>query len=138
MGKRKRRRSNSTQHAYFGDRVLCLYLIASCCCIPLWSRGPSGQEPEWPVNESLRQLMRDVLDRPEAELVFGTAVIGLIVGWFAVLIGLWRSQSWALWVMLLLNLPGAIYSGFARDWATTLPAASVVAYCTLRLLRVLH
>lgn len=90
------------------------------------------------MNESLRQLMRDVLDRPEAELVFGTAVIGLIVGWFAVLIGLWRSQSWALWVMLLLNLPGAIYSGFARDWATTLPAAAVVAYCTLRLLRVLH
>jgi hypothetical protein len=120
MAKRKRSRRRSPR-ALVGDRVLCLYLLLSCCCVPLWARQPAGQEPEWPINESLRKFLGDLLDRPNAEFIFAVPVIGLIIGWFAVLIGLWRSRTWALWVMLALNLPGAIYTAWARDWMSAIP-----------------
>lgn len=134
MAKRKQPRRRS-HRAFVGDRVLCLYLVLSCCLVPLWERKPAGQEPEWPVNESLRRFLSELLDRPNAEFMFAVPVIGLIIGWFAVLIGLWRSRTWALWVMLALNLPGAIYAAWFRDWITAVPAGVIVVYCALRVSR---
>ena len=130
MPKRKR-----SHQAFVGDRIVCLYLLLSCCCLPLWADKPAGQEPEWPVNESLRQFLLDLFDRPNAELVFGTAVIGLIIGWFWLLFDLWRSRMWALWALLVLNLPGVVFSLWANDGVTAFAGGVIVVYCALRLAR---
>ncbi|MCC7436124.1 MAG: hypothetical protein IT363_15720 [Methanoregulaceae archaeon] len=134
MAKRKQPRRRS-HRAFVGDRVLCLYLVLSCCCVPLWEQKPAGQEPEWPFNESLRKFLREILEQSNAELMFAVPAIGLIIGWFAVLIGLWRSRTWALWVMLTLNLPGTIYATWVHDWISAVLAGVIVVYCALRVSR---
>ncbi len=70
--------------------------------------------------------------RPEYGLTLGILALCLTVFSFALILGLWNSRKWALWLVLALHLPGAVFAASNSDIRSAVPAIAVSIYCLLR------
>lgn len=72
-----------------------------------------------------------LLDLPLVVLGVLCLLICAFLCWLTV--ALWRGRKWSLWFMFLTHLPGALISGFSRDYVYSVVGLAVTIYTFLRI-----
>jgi hypothetical protein len=136
-------RRRKQKKPFIGDQVLaCLTGFQCCGCVGILSllgavaagysidlQGKSAALSARP-GYSISSLEK-MINLPAA----GFAILAFLVAGFMIwlTVALWKGRKWSLWFMFLTHLPGALLSGFSRDYGSSAIGLAVAIYTFLRI-----